>query len=253
MTNTYLDQLSLMYYFWAIKFSIVAKFELINSEMKMSKLLFRHHQLILALERFGIRLGVKEKTIEEVCADFNISPNVFLLVANLYTNISYKFKLSFTTLEIQQIVKYLTKSHQYYSKEVFPEIIQNIHLLCESSNKPELLMVEKFFNEYKKEVDHHFDYENDTVFPYILQLIDDKREENYSVIDYREHHDDIQEKLDDLKRLLIEHLPQVVSNSLRRKILFALFDLDYDLQVHSKIENEILIPQVEQLEKERKF
>jgi regulator of cell morphogenesis and NO signaling len=112
-------------------------------------------------------------------------------------------------------------------------------------------MVEKFFNEYKKEVDHHFEYENGTVFPYILHLIDDAKDESYSVIDYREHHDDIQEKLDDLKTLLIEHLPQTTNNSLRRKILFALFNLDFDLQVHSKIENEILIPQVEKLEKER--
>jgi regulator of cell morphogenesis and NO signaling len=70
------------------------------------------------------------------------------------------------------------------------------------------------------------------------------------VIDYREHHDDIQEKLDDVKKLLIEHLPQKADNNLRRKILFALFDLDADLQTHSKIENEILIPQVEQFEQQ---
>lgn len=229
----------------------MAKHEIINGKTKMSKLLFRHHQLILALERFGIKLGVKEKTIEEVCNDFNISSNVFLLVANLYNNISHKYEFNFSTSDIRQIVNYLTNSHSYYSKEVFPEIIQNIHLMCASSNKPELLMVEKFFNEYKNEVDNHFDYENNTVFPYIMHLIDDKKEEGYSVIEYREHHDDIQEKLDDLKRLLIEHLPQDANNSLRRKILFALFELDFDLQVHSKIENEILIPQVEKLEKEK--
>lgn len=227
------------------------RYELIAKDMKMSKVLFQHHQLILALERFGMKLGVKERTVEEVCSDFNISPNVFLLVANLHLNISFKHEQNFSTTELEQIVSYLTNSHNYYSKEVFPEVIQNIHLLSESSNKPELLMVEEFFNEYKKEVDHHFDYENNTVFPYILHLIDNKKDENYSVVDYREHHDDIQEKLDDLKSLLIEHLPQEANNSLRRKILFALFDLDYDLQIHSKIENEILIPEVELLEKGR--
>ena len=83
-----------------------------------------------------------------------------------------------------------------------------------------------------------------------MNLIDANAAENYSVIDYREHHDDIQEKLDDVKKLLIEHLPQKADNNLRRKIIFALFDLDADLQTHSKIENEILIPQVEQFEKQ---
>ncbi|QIA07675.1 hemerythrin domain-containing protein [Draconibacterium halophilum] len=216
----------------------------------MSKLLFNHPQLILVLERFGIKLGVREKTVEDICRDYEISPKVFLMVANLNIDSSFHHDLTFNAQEIKQIVNYLMKSHTYYSDEVFPEIIQNIHLMSEYSQKPEMQLVERFFNDYKNEVDQHFDYENNTVFPYILNLIDDNAAENYSVIDYREHHDDIQEKLDDVKKLLIEHLPQKADNKLRRKILFALFDLDADLQTHSKIENEILIPQVEQFEKQ---
>jgi len=227
-----------------------SKQEQIQKSIKMSKLLFSHPQLILVLERFGIKLGVREKTVEEICQENNISPKVFLMVANLNIDSSYHQDLNFSALEIKQIVNYLMKSHAYYSAEVFPEIIQNIHLMSEFSQKPEMQLVERFFNDYKHEVDQHFDYENNTVFPYILNLIDANAAENYSVIDYREHHDDIQEKLDDVKKLLIEHLPQKADNNLRRKIIFALFDLDADLQTHSKIENEILIPQVEQFEKQ---
>lgn len=222
----------------------------IEKNIKVSKLLFYHPELILVLERFGIKLGVREKTVEEICSLHGISLKVFLVIANLNLNSTYKFSLDFSTEELKQIVNYLMRSHSYYSDEVFPEVIKNIHLMSESSQKPEMQLVERFFNEYKNEVDQHFDYENNTVFPYILNLIDANASDNYSVIDYREHHDDIQEKLDDVKRLLIEHLPQKSDNNLRRKILFALFDLDKDLQTHSKIENEILIPQVEQFEKQ---
>ncbi|MDX8338968.1 hemerythrin domain-containing protein [Draconibacterium sp. IB214405] len=227
-----------------------SKQEEIQKTIKMSKLLFSHPQLILVLERFGIKLGVREKTVEDICREYEISTKVFLMVVNLNVNTSYHYELNFDAQDIKQIVKYLTKSHSYFADEVFPEIIKNIHLMSEYSQKPEMQLVERFFNEYKNEVDQHFDYENNTVFPYILNLIDANAAENYSVIDYREHHDDIQEKLDDVKKLLIEHLPQKADNNLRRKILFALFDLDTDLQTHSKIENEILIPQVEQLEKQ---
>ncbi|WP_319590828.1 hemerythrin domain-containing protein [uncultured Draconibacterium sp.] len=232
---------------------MMLKQEQIQKTIKMSKLLFSYPQLILVLERLGIKLGVREKTVEEICMEYKISPNVFLMVANLNINISYHYELNFNAREIAQIVQYLTKSHAYYSDEVFPEIIENIHLMSEFSQKPEMQMVESFFNEYKSEVDQHFDYENNTVFPYILNLVDATNNNDYSVIDYREHHDDIQEKLDDVKKLLIEHLPQKTDNNLRRKILFALFSLDTDLQTHSKIENEILIPQVEQLEKQRQL
>ena len=222
----------------------------IEKNIKVSKLLFHHPELILVLERFGIKLGVREKTVEEICSLHGISLKVFLVIANLNLNSTYKFSLDFSTEDLKQIVNYLMRSHNYYSDEVFPEVIKNIHLMSENSQMPEMQLVERFFNEYKNEVDQHFDYENNTVFPYILNLIDANASDNYSVIDYREHHDDIQEKLDDVKRLLIEHLPQKSDNNLRRKILFALFDLDKDLQTHSKIENEILIPQVEQFEKQ---
>ncbi|WP_297091851.1 hemerythrin domain-containing protein [uncultured Draconibacterium sp.] len=226
------------------------KHEKIGYGIKVSKLLFTYPQLILVLERFGIKLGVHEKTVEELCAEYQISTKVFLMVANLNIDSSYNYQLEFDVNEVKQIVQYLMQSHTYYADEVFPEIIQNIHLMSEDSQKPEMQLVERFFNEYKNEVDQHFDYENNTVFPYILNLLEASAKNNYSVIDYREHHDDIQEKLDDVKRLLIEHLPQKSNSKLRRKILFALFDLDADLQIHSKIENEILIPQVEQLEKQ---
>ena len=105
-------------------------------------------------------------------------------------------------------------------------------------------MVEKFFNNYFNEVREHLDYENETVFPYITKLYQKIAErgnvtlpDTYSVADYQEHHDDIEEKLPNNDE------PQV-----RRKLLFTLFELDYDLTIHSKIEDQILIPLVQQME-----
>jgi len=226
------------------------KHDSISKDTKMADVIFNHHNLILILERFEMKLGVKEKSVGEFCAEYAVSPKVFLMVINLYVNPEHRVELTFDRCEVRQIVNYLTNSHNYYSGEVFPEMIENIHRMSESSRKPELQMVEGFFNEYKGEVDQHFIYENETVFPYILSLISSESEagNNYSVVDYREHHDDIQEKLDDLKKLLIKHLPANANVKLLRKILIALFDLDFDLNIHSKIENEILIPQVEKLE-----
>ncbi|MGQ8337963.1 hemerythrin domain-containing protein [Sunxiuqinia sp. A32] len=226
--------------------------EIIHKDMKMSDLIYIDHYFLLVIERFGIKLGVSNRTIEEICTEYQISIKVFLSIVHLHLNPSLKSTFTFNTAELKNIVNYLINSHEYYLKEVFPEIIKNIQLMSTNSNKPEMLMVETFFNEYKNEVEQHFDYENQTVFPYILKLIGETESPNdeavYSVVDYKEHHDDIQEKLDDLTKLLIEHLPQKTDNTFRRKILFLLFDLDYDLQIHAKIENEILIPATEYME-----
>ena len=228
------------------------KKEIINKNMRMSDIILNNHSMILVLERFGIDLGLQDKTIETVCNENNICAEIFLTIANLHNNIYYTPVFSFNCSDIKEIIQYLKNSHQYYSHEVFPEIIKNIHLMSEYNKKPEILMVEDFFNDYKKEVDQHFDYENETVFPYILNLFENKEftdsKNDYSVTEYKEHHDDIEEKLNDLKKLLIQHLPQKDDRIIRRKILFALFDLEQDLIVHAKIENEILIPLVEKME-----
>ncbi len=228
------------------------KKEIVYKDMKMSDIILNNHFLILVLERFGIELGLQDKTIETVCNENNISTEIFLTIANLHNDISYIPVFSFNCSDIKEVIQYLKNSHQYYSYEVFPDIIKNIHLMSEYNKKPEILMVEDFFNEYKKEVDQHFNYENETVFPYILNLFDNNhvidQNNDYSVTEYKEHHDDIEEKLDDLKKLLIQHLPQKDDRIIRRKILFALFDLEQDLIVHAKIENEILIPLVEKME-----
>ena len=71
---------------------------------------------------------------------------------------------------------------------------------------------------------------------------------SYSVTEYREHHNDIEEKLTDLKNLLIKYLPQKGDQQLRRKLLFCLFELEFDLKIHSQIEDSILIPLVEKME-----
>jgi regulator of cell morphogenesis and NO signaling len=117
-------------------------------------------------------------------------------------------------------------------------------------------MLEKFFTNYFEEVTEHLEYENNVVFPYVLNLDAQLTHKNsnytlnsYSVIEYREHHNDIEEKLTDLKNLLIKYLPVENDQQLRRKLLFCLFELEYDLNIHSQIEDTILIPLVEKMEK----
>jgi regulator of cell morphogenesis and NO signaling len=70
----------------------------------------------------------------------------------------------------------------------------------------------------------------------------------YSVSEYKDHHNDIEEKLNDLKSLLIKYLPLKNDQPIRRKLLFSLFELEYDLNIHSQIEELILIPLVSKME-----
>ncbi|MDY0015439.1 MAG: hemerythrin domain-containing protein, partial [Bacteroidales bacterium] len=156
------------------------------------------------------------------------------------------------TNDILNIVNYLKNCHTYYLNEKYPQIreyIQQIHTL---NNHPEMVMIHDFFDTYFNEVKEHLVYENEVVFPYVLYLLNKNKctdtPANYSVTEYREHHNDIEEKLYDLKNLLVKYLPIKDDQQIRRKLLFSLYELEYDLKIHSHIEIFLLIPLAEKIE-----
>ena len=227
----------------------------ITSEMKTSDILISNPYLILLLEHLGINMEVREKTVEQICNENNVSTELFLIIANLYNGFKPSPISDYSFNDIQTIIKYLKSSHEYYLDEKYPLIQKYIEMINSINDHPEILMIGKFFDKYFKEVVEHLDYEDDVVFPYVLDLNDqltrknpEKSTINYSVTEYREHHDDIEEKLTDLNNLLIKYIPQKNDRQERRKLLLCLFELEYDLKIHSRIEETILIPMVEKME-----
>ncbi len=71
----------------------------------------------------------------------------------------------------------------------------------------------------------------------------------YSITLYEKEHDDVEEKLNDLKNIIIKYLPTVKDQKNRFLLLKELSALENDLADHARIEDLILIPKVEILEK----
>lgn len=71
-----------------------------------------------------------------------------------------------------------------------------------------------------------------------------------SITLYADDHDNIEDKLFDLKNLMIKYLPPTEDYSLSNAILYELFRLERDLGDHSRIEEKVLIPKVEAIEKQ---
>jgi regulator of cell morphogenesis and NO signaling len=224
-------------------------------EMKMSDIIIRNPYLILMLEYLEIGLEVHEKNIGQICDENGIDHELFLIIANLYNGYKPQQVVTYSPGIIRSTIKYLKNSHQYYLDEKYPQIKKYIDEINKLNDKAEILMIGKFFDKYFSEVKEHLDYENNVVFPYVLGLDDlltrndpRKLESDYRVNEYREHHDDIEEKLFDLNNLLIKYMPQKNDQKIRRKLLFCLFELEFDLKIHSQIEEILLIPLVEKME-----
>ncbi len=227
----------------------------IKPEMKVAELIFENPSLQLMMEHFELSYLVNEKTVQQYCDDNKISRQLFVSIANLYNGFHTIEINDFSVKDLVHILKYLKNSHNYYENEKYPEIRALIDKLYLKNDSPEIKLTGKFFDEYFEEVKEHLSYENKTVFPYfnkLLNQIDGKRknpETSFSVNEYSEHHTDIESKLNDLKELLLKHIPVKNDRVLRRKIITGLFELEYDLNVHSMIEELILIPAVRKLER----
>ncbi len=230
-------------------------FKEINKKEIIANTILRNHFLILVLERFNIGFGFQDKTIAEICQEKKINVNLFLTICNLHINKTLGNSLNLNNNDIQKIVEYLQNSHNYYITELIPNISKQIEAFVKSRKEKDLtfILIERFFNEYKKEVFKHLEYEEKFVFPYITNLlIQKKKNTNYKIKEYKHNHKDIESKLNELKNLLIKYLPEKNDRKFRRNFLFDLFRLERDLNIHTIIEESILVPSIEKIEIKQK-
>ncbi len=221
----------------------------------MSDLIVENPLLLLLLEHFEVDFAVKDRSVGQICTERQINQGVFLVFGNLYNGF-FPGKDEINALEeISDIIRFLKNSHRFYKHDKYPELKSYLIQLHERQDAEDILLIEKFFNDYFEEVLEHLDYEESIVFPYICALIDEGKKaqkNNFSADEYRDHHTDIETKLADLKNLLLKHISLKNDYPVRRKFLFSLFELEFDLNIHSLIEDKILMPLVGKLEIEIK-
>jgi len=226
----------------------------INADYPAADLILNNPYSTLLFEHLEIKTVLQDKTITDVCTENGISTALFLSLARLFMQSHQMPKAHYTRHDVKNMIGYLKHCHSYYLDEKYPQIQLYIQELRDLNNTAEINLLEKFFNEYFQEVKEHLDYENKTVFPYISGLLEQLDEQpfvlhsDYSVSEYKAHHDNIEEKLSDIKNLIAKYLPVKNHPEIKRKLLFGLSELEFDLHIHSEIEDLVLIPLVEQIE-----
>lgn len=238
---------------------------IITKETKMADVIHMNYFTLSVLNRFGIELGFGDKTVKEVCSEKNVDSDFFLEIVNAFVYKDYFPKKHLQTFSVKLITDYLQKTHEYYHKIKVPEIevlIKDMVQTC-FTQKDNIILLEKFFNEYKQELLNHTEREEEVVFPYAISIEEafnssktDKKilklMETYSMDVFSNEHDNIEEKLFDLKNIIIKYLPQPKDARLCNKLLYELFNLEQDINDHSRIEDKVLVPKVREMEKKVK-
>lgn len=236
----------------------------IYKDMKMADIIHLNYQLLTLLERFDISLGFGDKTVEQVCDEMEVNVDFFLEIVNSYHDPNYFPKQNLQSFPVNLIIKYLQKTHNYYLEKKIPLIesyIQELINTCNTENRSNLRLVEQFFKGYKDELDNHIQREENKVQPYVLEIENAYKNmhlpeslwyqmNEYSIDDFEDEHDNMEDKLYDLKNIIIKYLPPITNKDLCNNILFELFRLEADLNDHARIEDKVLVPKVRMMEKE---
>jgi len=224
-------------------------------ESKMSDLINDNPTLLLLMEHFDLNFNICEKTVEQICTEYKLPLSIFISFCNLYNGFPLMHSNIHDPKDIVVIIRFLEKCHIYYKTDKYPEIQQLIKHLYANNNTEVVKLIEHFFDDYFAEVNEHLNYEEKTAFPYFNKLLNRSYPvplNQFSVKMYRNHHSDIESKLTDLKNLILKHVNIEHDFAIQRKLLFSLYDLEFDLKIHSLIEEFVLIPIVEKVEKQLK-
>lgn len=204
------------------------------------------YTILPLLSRFSIPLGFSSGTIADVCRHNAIDVKALLLVLN-YIRTGIIDSSHIGKVSPSEVVKFLKNSHDYFINYKFTHIHKNLTGALELEPNVNNNLILNFFDNFVKKVEEHFQYEEETVFPYVEALVAGIKT-SYSIETFERHHEEVGEALTDLKNIILRYYRTTVPN-LMYDVLVDIYDCEEDLASHSDIENNLLIPMVYELEK----
>lgn len=205
-------------------------------------------KLLCVVSRFGIDCGFGDKTIRQVCDEKGIDCNTFLAVVNFHTE-ARQYPLPSVGLSLKCLCDYLENSHAYYLDFILPSIRRKLlEALGTLTNNEAAFMIIRFYDEYCVFVRKHMEREEKEVFPYVDSLLKGKKVGNMSLEMALMHRTPLENKLADLKKLIIKFYNGQTDRTLLSSVLYDIFLFEEDLMCHCKMETILFVEEVKRLE-----
>lgn len=221
---------------------IVGKYQASDS---MSALISDNYPLLQVMSRFGIPLGLADKTIGEVCAANSVDTATFLAVANLMLHQNHRaYKIDLEGLSLENLMKYIRNSHIFYLDFRLPNIRE--HLVAALSDSDMATLIIRYFDDYVDHIKEHLRYEEERLFPYINHLIKGEEDE-FSIDIFSEKHDHIDEPLTEFKNVIIKYYSGESSYEIM-SVIHDLLSCAADLLSHNMVEDRLLVPMIRKME-----
>lgn len=222
-----------------------------SSHSKMADLVSEHYNILLLIYRFDIPLGVGERTIKEICDEHGVDVDTFLFVVHfILFDEGVGQKGLYKKLSIPLLIRFLRNSHSYFLDFRLPEIRRNMLEAIDQAPEDIRFVIQKYFDNYEKEVFQHMKYEDEVVFPYVESLLEGANDLEYSIRTFEKRHDQVELKMLELKNIFIKYYPMEMDFKVNN-VLHDLFTCSEELHIHNDVEDHILIPCVREMEEDK--
>ncbi|MCI7314757.1 MAG: LuxR C-terminal-related transcriptional regulator [Bacteroidales bacterium] len=216
---------------------------------RMSDVICDEPALLQMMSRFGIPLGVADKTVTQVCQEHHVDTATFLALANFMKQGARGAAEHLPQVSVAALTDYLRRAHTYFLDYQLPAVRRKLLEALDCSQTAEVsLLIIKFYDNYMGEVRKHMQHENRKVFGYVEGLLRGERTGNYSIADFARSHSSIDVKLQELKNIIIKYYAPTEQAELLHSALYDIFTCEKDLRMHCQVEDDIFVPAVQILE-----
>lgn len=222
-----------------------------NEHDKISDVIASQPSLLQMICRFGIQLGVGDKTVREVCESASVDTDTFLAVANVMKEGRAIAPFYIDKIDMPTMMRHLKAAHEFFLDFQLLHIRRKLleAIDCSRNNEVAFLIL-KFYDEYMNEVRKHMEYEDKRIFTYVERLLDGQRPKDFHITQYSKSHDGMERKLQELKNIIIKYYTpgEGTSTDLLCNVLFSIYNCEADLRAHCDMEDALFFPAIELLE-----
>lgn len=219
---------------------------LVDNGTRLCDIVNRDPSIVTVFNRFGIKLGVGDKRISDVCGELRLDAAFFATILNVYLNEEYFPERILSTFSAATIVGYLRKTNRYYTCFQLPNIERHFNLLMQRSDHGgNLPLIRGFFNEVKAELESRIADDERQWFPEIIdmeQAVGHDSDVEMTPASYDDGHDTVEDKIDDLTNMLVRHLSGDYDLNLCNAVVLAVFTLKRDIMKNNRIRYRLLQP-----------
>lgn len=210
----------------------------------MWELIVTHPAMLLIMNRFGLSLGVGDKTVGEACREKQIDENTFLAVINLTIHPSDNYAIAPEEISLKTLTDYLMNAHAYFFNFRYPSIRQKLIAAIDRSDAQFYALMLRYYDEYVDELKQHTDFEEKTIFKRAESFVNEEIHTHTPIGSLHRWHEQIAMKVNEIKNIIIKYFPPNEDSSALNLAVYDLFACEEEFNTHCRIEDLLLTPAI---------